>query len=167
IEGIKVADFCQGFGRKDGKDERKSGTMESTPTKEDKSDLRLERNQPIDMSVKENVLESESDSKDLVLEKQQIEERVTSKPRGWLSWLSLGMLGAGGTTDSSQFAGVISDDIIKDIYEATMYHPVMSSDIGIVSKGHGYLLSISIDAQQQKILVEQQILATVVDQETK
>ncbi|KAL3650642.1 hypothetical protein CASFOL_007045 [Castilleja foliolosa] len=47
----------------------------------------------------------------------------TSKPRGWLNWLSYGMLGAGGTDDSNQFSGVISDDVIKDIYEATKFHP--------------------------------------------
>ncbi|XP_059074534.1 uncharacterized protein LOC131074913 isoform X2 [Cryptomeria japonica] len=101
-----------------------------------------------DMSLKENGLHSESDGRDFAFDKHQNEEQVPVKPRGWLNWLSLGMLGAGGTTDSSQFAGVFSDDIIKDIYEATMYNPVSSSDIGIVSKGHGYLLSISIDAQK-------------------
>lgn len=36
-----------------------------------------------------------------------------SKPRGWLNWLSYGMLGAGGSDDSNQFSGVISDDVIK------------------------------------------------------
>lgn len=41
------------------------------------------------------------------------DERPLSKPRGWLNWLSRGMLGAGGTDDSGQFSGVISDDIIK------------------------------------------------------
>ena len=35
--------------------------------------------------------------------------------RGWLNWLSLGMLGAGGTADTSSFAGVVSEDIIKVI----------------------------------------------------
>ncbi|KAL2226728.1 UNVERIFIED_CONTAM: hypothetical protein Sindi_2031500, partial [Sesamum indicum] len=46
-----------------------------------------------------------------------------AKARGWLNWLSYGMLGAGGTDDSNQFSGVISDDVIKDIYEATKFHP--------------------------------------------
>ena len=41
------------------------------------------------------------------------DERPSNKPRGWLNWLSRGMLGAGGTDDSSQFSGVISDDVIK------------------------------------------------------
>ena len=36
--------------------------------------------------------------------------------RGWLNWLSLGMLGAGGTADTSSFAGVVSEDIIKVIH---------------------------------------------------
>lgn len=46
-------------------------------------------------------------------EKLHNDERSSSRPRGWLNWLSLGMLGAGGTDDSSQFSGVVSDDVIK------------------------------------------------------
>ncbi|XP_058105015.1 uncharacterized protein LOC131248653 isoform X2 [Magnolia sinica] len=61
-------------------------------------------------------------------ENQQNDERSASRPRGWLNWLSLGMLGAGGTDDSSQFSGVISDEIVKDIYEATKFQPVNSSN---------------------------------------
>lgn len=41
------------------------------------------------------------------------DEQISSKPRGWLNWLSRGMLGAGGTDDSSQFSGLISDDVVK------------------------------------------------------
>ncbi|KAI0504558.1 hypothetical protein KFK09_015510 [Dendrobium nobile] len=59
-------------------------------------------------------------------EKQQHDDRSSSSARGWLNWLSLGMLGAGGTADSSSFAGVVSDEIIKDIYEATEFNPVGS-----------------------------------------
>ncbi|XP_052202477.1 uncharacterized protein LOC127808127 isoform X2 [Diospyros lotus] len=62
------------------------------------------------------------------VEKSLIDERSFSKPRGWLNWLSRGMLGAGGTDDSSQFSGVISDEVIKDIYEATKFQPVPSPD---------------------------------------
>lgn len=47
------------------------------------------------------------------VEKSQVDDRSMRKPRGWLNWLSLGMLGAGGTEDSCQFSGVISDDIVK------------------------------------------------------
>lgn len=47
------------------------------------------------------------------VEKSQVDDRSMGKPRGWLNWLSLGMLGAGGTEDSSQFSGVISDDVVK------------------------------------------------------
>ena len=42
-------------------------------------------------------------------------EQLTGASQGWLNWLSLGMLGVGGTADSSSFAGVISEDIIKVI----------------------------------------------------
>lgn len=87
-------------------------------------------------------------------EKQQHDDRSTSSARGWLNWLSLGMLGAGGTSDSSSFAGVVSEEIIKvicnqdfifllgifsssvlnrgfpmqDIYAATEFNPVGSFD---------------------------------------
>ncbi|KAI4303707.1 hypothetical protein MLD38_039306 [Melastoma candidum] len=45
------------------------------------------------------------------------------RPRGWLNWLSRGMLSAAGTEDSGQFSGIVSDEVIKDIYEATEFHP--------------------------------------------
>lgn len=67
-------------------------------------------------------------------EKSQNDELSSHRPRGWLNWLSLGMLGAGGTTDSSHFAGVVSDEIIKDIYEATEFHPVPSFEGGLAVK---------------------------------
>lgn len=38
-------------------------------------------------------------------------DEQTVKSRGWLNWLSRGMLGAGGTDDSSQFSGVVSYDV--------------------------------------------------------
>lgn len=43
------------------------------------------------------------------------DEQSVGTGRGWLNWLSLGMLGAGGTAESSSFAGVVSEDIIKVI----------------------------------------------------
>lgn len=46
------------------------------------------------------------------VEKSQSEEHSSGR-RGWLNWLSRGMLGAGGTDDSSQFSGVISDEVVK------------------------------------------------------
>lgn len=46
-------------------------------------------------------------------EKSRNEERLIGKSKGWLNWLSLGVLGAGGTDDSGQFSGVVSDEIIK------------------------------------------------------
>ncbi|XP_048139080.1 uncharacterized protein LOC115752507 isoform X2 [Rhodamnia argentea] len=57
------------------------------------------------------------------LEKSRNDERSSGRSRGWLNWLSRGMLGAGGTDDSGQFSGVVSDEVIKDIYEATEFHP--------------------------------------------
>ncbi|ONI15169.1 hypothetical protein PRUPE_3G028500 [Prunus persica] len=56
------------------------------------------------------------------------DERSAGKSRGWLNWLSRGMLGAGGTDDSGQFSGVVSDEVIKDIYEATEFNPPVLSN---------------------------------------
>ncbi|KAE9461490.1 hypothetical protein C3L33_06604, partial [Rhododendron williamsianum] len=64
----------------------------------------------------------------IVSEKSHNDERSSSRPRGWLNWLSRGMLGAGGTDDSSQFSGAVSDDVIKDIYEATKFQPAALLD---------------------------------------
>lgn len=46
-------------------------------------------------------------------EKSRNDERLSSRSGGWLNWLSRGMLGAGGTDDSSQFSGVVSDEVVK------------------------------------------------------
>ncbi|VAI88392.1 unnamed protein product [Triticum turgidum subsp. durum] len=63
--------------------------------------------------------------------------------RGWLNWLSLGMLGAGGTADTSSFAGVVSEDIIKDLYEGTEFHPVSSAENHLTKENY-YSLRLSI-----------------------
>lgn len=62
-------------------------------------------------------------------EKSRNNERLSSRSGGWLNWLSRGMLGAGGTDDSSQFSGVVSDEVVKDIYEATKFDSLVSSSI--------------------------------------
>ncbi|VVA31867.1 PREDICTED: vacuolar [Prunus dulcis] len=63
------------------------------------------------------------------------DERSAGKSRGWLNWLSRGMLGAGGTDDSGQFSGVVSDEVIKDIYEATEFNPpVLSNQDALTDK---------------------------------
>ncbi|EFH50478.1 hypothetical protein ARALYDRAFT_910516 [Arabidopsis lyrata subsp. lyrata] len=60
-------------------------------------------------------------------EKEPSDDPTLNKSRGWLNWLSRGMLGAGGTEDSSQFSGVVSDEVVKDIHKATKFHPLSSS----------------------------------------
>ena len=47
------------------------------------------------------------------LEKSRNDEHLSGRSRGWLNWLSRGMLGAGGTDDSAQFSGVVSDEVVK------------------------------------------------------
>ncbi|KAK9134941.1 hypothetical protein Syun_014271 [Stephania yunnanensis] len=73
-------------------------------------------------------------SETVTSEKPQNEDCSAIKSRGWLNWLSLGMLGAGGTEDSIQFSGVVSDEIIKDIFEATEFHPQVSVDGSVATK---------------------------------
>ncbi|KAL0738567.1 hypothetical protein Bca4012_014777 [Brassica carinata] len=68
-------------------------------------------------------------------EKEQSDDPISNQSRGWLNWLSRGMLGAGGTEDSSQFSGVVSDEIVKDIHEATKFHPLSSSPRNISATG--------------------------------
>ncbi|KAF5205729.1 putative vacuolar protein sorting-associated protein, partial [Thalictrum thalictroides] len=63
-------------------------------------------------------------------------EGTSTGTRGWINWLSLGMLGAGGTEDSMQFSGVVSDEIVKDIYEVTQFHPTSSPEgVGLTKNG--------------------------------
>ncbi|MCL7024846.1 hypothetical protein MKW94_022445 [Papaver nudicaule] len=61
-----------------------------------------------------------------------VEKQQTSS--GWLNWLFRGILSSGETADSSQFSGVVSDEVIKDIYEATEFVPVPSLDVGVSTK---------------------------------
>lgn len=55
-------------------------------------------------------------------EKSSNDERNSGKSQGWLNWLSRGMLGAGGTEDSSQFSGIVSDDVIKVLMSIYIVH---------------------------------------------
>lgn len=55
-----------------------------------------------------------------VSEKEQSDDPTSNQSRGWLNWLSRGMLGAGGTEDSSQFSGVVSDEIVK-VFRTILY----------------------------------------------
>lgn len=58
------------------------------------------------------------DGANISVEKSQNDEHTSGRSRGWLNWLSRGMLGAGGTDDSSQFSGVVSDDVVKvDVHD--------------------------------------------------
>lgn len=52
-------------------------------------------------------------SSGVVLEKSGNDDNSAGRSRGWLNWLSRGMLGAGGTDDSSQFSGVVSGELIE------------------------------------------------------
>ncbi|KAK4267115.1 hypothetical protein QN277_023943 [Acacia crassicarpa] len=81
-------------------------------------------------------------------EKSSNDERNLGKSQGWLNWLSRGMLGAGGTDDSSQFSGIVSDDVIKDIYEATEFHPLVSSNGDVNAKNESCLCEMKFVIHQ-------------------
>ncbi|XLS59714.1 hypothetical protein HN51_009469 [Arachis hypogaea] len=83
---------------------------------------------------------------DIPTEKSSIDDHAV-KSRGWLNWLSRGMLGAGGTDDSSQFSGVVSFDV-EDISEATEFHPVVSSSLDIATKHELCTLALKIAINQ-------------------
>ncbi|KZV50783.1 hypothetical protein F511_11560, partial [Dorcoceras hygrometricum] len=80
------------------------------------------------------------------IDKSIEDDRPLNNSRGWLNWLSYGMLGAGGTNDSSQFSGVISDEVIKDIYEATKFHPASTllGDFSMMDKVYFSSVKINI-----------------------
>ncbi|KAJ4962382.1 hypothetical protein NE237_022321 [Protea cynaroides] len=82
------------------------------------------------------------------VEKQQNDESSLGRSRGWLNWISLGMLGAGGAADSSQFSGVVSDGVIKDIYEATEFYPPPSLDGVSTIKDKTYLSAFKFNIHQ-------------------
>ncbi|XP_031373509.1 uncharacterized protein LOC116188354 isoform X3 [Punica granatum] len=85
---------------------------------------------------------SDSNSGFNSLEKSRNLDQSSSRPRGWLNWLSRGMLGAGGTEDSSQFSGVVSDEVIKDIYEATEFQPSASTNGPVVTDDKLYRCAV-------------------------
>lgn len=106
-------------------------------------------------------------------EKEQSDDPTSNQSRGWLNWLSRGMLGAGGTEDSSQFSGVVSDEIVKvfrtiiyqwsfntlrdiivtlhllqDIHEATKFDPLSSSPRIISATGKICTCFVRLDVQK-------------------
>ncbi|XWS30007.1 hypothetical protein CRYUN_Cryun24cG0081100 [Craigia yunnanensis] len=72
---------------------------------------------------------SRSSTTNISVEKPRQDGQSSGKSRGWLNWLSRGMLGAGGTEDSSQFSGIVSDEDVQDIYEATKFYPPVLSGV--------------------------------------
>ncbi|XP_062008854.1 uncharacterized protein LOC133725578 isoform X1 [Rosa rugosa] len=100
----------------------------------------LRHDQPIDESTRWELeqMEKELDIDDILSYRSAAECELqeflvnssTGKSRGWLNWLSLGMLGAGGTDDLGQFSGAVSvsDAVIKDIYKATKFNPPILSN---------------------------------------
>ncbi|XP_022765514.1 uncharacterized protein LOC111310374 isoform X3 [Durio zibethinus] len=132
----------------------------------------LRQDQPIDESIIRDLeqMEKESDIDDILsyrsaaehelqevlskssivnisVEKSRQDGQSSGKSRGWLNWLSRGMLGAGGTDDSSQFSGIVSDEDVQDIYEATKFYPSVLSgvDADTNDKIHTRVIEFSID----------------------
>ncbi|XVE86346.1 hypothetical protein DITRI_Ditri18aG0027900 [Diplodiscus trichospermus] len=90
---------------------------------------------------------SRSSTVNISFEKSCQDGQSSGKSRGWLNWLSRGMLGAGGTDDSSQFSGVVSDEDVQDIYEATKFYPPVLSgvDADTNDKIHIWVIEFSMD----------------------
>ncbi|KAF9591491.1 hypothetical protein IFM89_004545, partial [Coptis chinensis] len=85
---------------------------------------------------------------------QQNDEGSSARARGWINWLSLGMLGAGGTENSVQFSGVVSDEIVKNIHDVTEFNP-MSSDGGAGLTRNGvFLFSIKLKLHQLNVTLK-------------
>ncbi|KAF2317618.1 hypothetical protein GH714_025698 [Hevea brasiliensis] len=82
------------------------------------------------------------------VEKSRNDEQMSGRSRGWLNWLSRGMLGAGGTDDSSQFSGVVSDEVVKDIYEATEFHPSVLSGGDVNASGKMFTCAMKLSVGQ-------------------
>uniref|UniRef100_A0A0E0LQM8 C2 domain-containing protein n=1 Tax=Oryza punctata TaxID=4537 RepID=A0A0E0LQM8_ORYPU len=81
--------------------------------------------------------------------------------QGWLKWLSRGMLGAGGTADTNSFADV-SDDIIKDIYEGTEFHPISSAE-NHLTKENRYSLFVRLSFSEILVsITSRQVLHTYI-----
>lgn len=66
--------------------------------------------------TKSSTANMEVNETNISVKKLRNDEHSSGSSRGWLNWLSRGMLGAGGTDDSSQFSGVVSDEVVKVEY---------------------------------------------------
>uniref|UniRef100_A0A0E0AQ59 Uncharacterized protein n=1 Tax=Oryza glumipatula TaxID=40148 RepID=A0A0E0AQ59_9ORYZ len=91
----------------------------------------------------------------------RIDDQSAGAGQGWLKWLSRGMLGAGGTADTSSFADV-SDDIIKDIYEGTEFHPISSAENHLTKENH-YSLFVRLSFSEILVsITSRQVLHTYI-----
>ncbi|XP_021771679.1 uncharacterized protein LOC110735802 isoform X2 [Chenopodium quinoa] len=95
-------------------------------------------------SVSSDAIEGSSPAEDV-----PDEEVSTVKSRGWLNWLSRGVLGAGGTDDSSQFYGVVSDEVLKDICKATKFQPM--PNVNLASSGVAFLFAVNFHISEMSI----------------
>ncbi|XP_026406901.1 uncharacterized protein LOC113302233 isoform X1 [Papaver somniferum] len=88
------------------------------------------------------LMEKETDIDDILsfrsIAERELEKLLPSSTassvgaNGWINWLFRGMLGSGET--AGQFSGAVSQELIKDIYEAADFVPVPSLDVGVSTK---------------------------------
>ncbi|KAK6918056.1 Vacuolar protein sorting-associated protein 13, DH-like domain [Dillenia turbinata] len=123
------------------------GELEQMERESDIDDI-LSYRASAEQELQEFLSSASTSNLESTLERSQSDDKLSGRPRGWLNWLSRGMLGAGGTDDSSQFSGVVSDEIIEDIYEATMSNPVPLVDEEASSNDKVYLWAIHFSIQQ-------------------
>ncbi|KAF5186003.1 putative Vacuolar protein sorting-associated protein, partial [Thalictrum thalictroides] len=128
---------------------------------------RMEKESDIDdiltyRSIAERESQEWENSCNVAVGRHQNVEGTAAGARGWINWLSLGMLGAGGTEDSMQFSGVVSDEIVKDIYEVTQFHPTSSPEgVGLTKNGL-FLFAIKFNVHQ----ISATLLSKTYDKET-
>ncbi|GAB2222927.1 hypothetical protein Drorol1_Dr00017059 [Drosera rotundifolia] len=91
-------------------------------------------------------------------DKLQLDEPSSRKARGWLNWLSRGVLGAGGTDDSVHFSGVVSDEIIKDICEATKFQPGSSMDFKDSADDVAFIAALNLSVNEISLAVRNRML---------
>ncbi|XP_057249486.1 uncharacterized protein LOC104905906 isoform X4 [Beta vulgaris subsp. vulgaris] len=112
----------------------------------------LQRDQDSLHSVSSQAIEGSAPA-----EKIPNDDASTGRARGWLNWLSRGVLGAGGTDDSSQFSGVVSDEVLKDICEATKFQPMPS--VNFASNDVTFLFAVNFHITELSLLMKTTNLA--------
>ncbi|KAL5726588.1 hypothetical protein ACHQM5_009620 [Ranunculus cassubicifolius] len=102
-------------------------------------------------------------------EGQQNNSSPSSRARGWIKWLSLGILGDDGTEDSINLSGAVSDEIVKDMYAATQSQATSSLGGASLTMNGIFLFSIVVNVHQINVtlltkLYDKEIIKITLDE---